>query len=631
MDLKILDILGDCICIINKDSQIVYANKALLDLCGLKKEDIVGRECFEVFHHCPKECEECYLADIICPKKAAYEGKVISVVHTHFMPDGTERLFDIKASPLRDEDGNIIGLIEVLRDITEKERAKEELEKSEKKLRLIASALGEGLYVLDGQGKLIFMNQEAERLLGWTEAELLGKSIHEIIHFKKADGTPLPAEECPILNVYRTGEKYYSSYFSEEIFIRKDGNSFPVAFIATPIIDDERIIGVVAVFRDITIRKRMKEDILNLEKFKSIADLAGGIAHDFNNLLTAIMGYVSLSKMYLDPEDKIYNYLTIAENACISARNLTYQMLLFAKGEKPSKKIIETKRLLKDTAASSIKDSIYKIQFLIPDDLWLIEVDEGQIRQVIHNLVVNACEAMPDGGTILISAENVDVTSKDELPLNKGRYVKISVKDHGVGIKREDLPRIFDPYFTTKQIDFHKGVGLGLAVCYSIIKRHDGHIFAESELGKGTTLHVLIPAAEIKKEEAKAICRGRVLLVEDEEMVGHIATEMLHHLGYYVDFVREGEQAIKLYKKSLASEEPYELVMLDLTVQRGMGGKETIKRLLEIDPDVKAVISSGYADDPVMVNYRDFGFRYAIAKPYDIEQIKEAIHKAIEG
>ncbi len=629
MDNQVLNLLGDCVCIINKEGKILFANEALLNLCGLKGEDIIGRNCFEVFHHCPRECEECYFVNIICPRKAVSDGKTVSVIHRHFMPDGTERIFDIMASPFKDDNGNIVGSIEVLRDITEKEMLKHELEKSEKRLRLIASSIGEGIYVLDGLGNLIFMNLEAERLLGWKETELLNKRVHDIIHSKKSDGSHLSEDECPILNVLKTGERYYSSYFSEEVFLRKDGTSFPVAFIATPILDEGRIIGVVAAFRDISVRKKMRDDILNLKKLESLADLAGGIAHDFNNLLTAIMGHISISKMYLRPEDKIYNNLTIAESACLNARNLTYQLLLFAKGEKPSRKVTEIAKLLRETASFFENDPRYKVEFNIPDDLWLVEVDEVQIKQVMHNLFLNAIEAMPSGGGIIIKAENYMVSERDNLPIRNGKFVKVYIKDSGIGIKQKDLTRIFDPYYTTKQMDFHKGVGLGLSLCYSVIKRHEGHIWAESEEGKGTTIYLLIPALEIQREPAAY--RGRVLLMEDDEMVGHLALEMLSHLGYHADFVRDGADAIRLYEDSLKAGRRYNFVILDLTVNKGMGGKETMERLLKIDPEIRAIISSGYVDDPVMLNYEDFGFMSAIAKPYDIDQLKDILLKIEEG
>jgi len=371
-------------------------------------------------------------------------------------------------------------------------KSREALLKSEKKLKDITSSLGEGVYVLNEHGLLTFMNPEAERLLGWTETELLNKKVHDIIHHQKADGTPLPVEDCAACKTIRTGKRYYSI---DEVFVRKDGTLFPISILSSPVIENGETIGAVVAFRDITIRKKLEEELLRVQKLESIATLSGGIAHDFNNLLTAILGYISFSKMSLSPDDKIFKNLTIAEDACRKAKDLTHKLLAFSRGGEPIKMAASITKLLKDTAVISLSGSTCKCEFSIPDDLWPVEVDEGQIMQVVHNLVINAIEAMPEGGIIHISAENITITPNDNLPLKDGRYIKVSIKDHGAGIPKEVLPRIFDPYFTTKKLDYHKGVGLGLSVCYSIIKKHNGYIFAESEIEKGTTFYIYLPAS----------------------------------------------------------------------------------------------------------------------------------------
>lgn len=241
--------------------------------------------------------------------------------------------------------------------------------------------------------------------------------------------------------------------------------------------------------------KKMEEELLKVRKLESIAILSGGIAHDFNNLLTSIMGYISLSKMSLDPEDEIFKNLSIAEDACLRAKSLTYKLLAFAKGGEPAKRTTSIAKLLKDSATASLTGPKYMCEFSMPEDLCSVEIDESQMIQVIHNLVKNACEAMPEGGIISICAENINVSPQDNLPLNPGPHVKISVKDTGVGIPEENLAKIFDPYFTTKKMDFHKGVGFGLSLCFPIIKKHEGHISVESEQGKGTTFHIYLPAS----------------------------------------------------------------------------------------------------------------------------------------
>lgn len=620
MKIDIFNIIPVCILIIDSNYDLVFANRAFLDLCGLKENDIMGKKCYESLHPSPVICK----AGIDCPLKNVMQGESVSLVHTHVMPDRTERIFEINASPMKDEGNNIVGVIEVMRDVTEMKKTEKALRDSEKKLRDITSSLGEGVYVLDENGCITFMNPEAELLLGWTEEELMNKKVHDIIHYQKPDGSPLPFEDCPVYKSIKTGKRFYST---EEVFIRKDGTKFPVSLLASPIVDNGMIKGSVSAFRDISIRKKLEEEVLKVQKLESIAALSGGIAHDFNNLLTAIMGYISLSKMSLDPEDKIYKNLSIAEDACNNARNLTYQLLAFARGEELFMKRMSIAELLRDTAIFSSSGSKCKLEFSIPEDLWHVEIDEGHMRQVIHNLIVNACEAMPKGGKIVISAENITGT-KEELPVAEGDYVRIAVKDHGIGIKKENLQKIFDPYFTTKKMDFHKGVGLGLSVCYSIIKKHKGYIFVESELGKGTTFYILLPAFKPEKEELRPVAaHGRVLVMEDDEMVGQVVREMLEYIGYEVDYVRNGAESIELYKKAKKEGKKYDAVILDLTVRSGMGGKETIGKLLKIDPDVNAIISSGYVDDPVMVNYKEYGFKGFIRKPYEIEKLVEVLRK----
>lgn len=617
---EIANTLPEYILIIDQDYNIVFANKFFLDFCGLKEEELINKKCYEFSHNCLKPCKECLL-DIVCPNEDTSES---GIVHCHIMPDGTKRIFDIRTSKLKDE--NLF--LQVLRDVTEREKCREELEEKRKKLNDITSNVAEGIYTIDLNGCLTYMNPEAERLLGWKEKELLNKKVHNIIHFKKIDGSFCAEEECLLYKSIKEGKRYYSN---EEVFIRKDGTEFPVSLLSSPIIDSGQVVGSMGIFRDISISKKFEEEILRIQKLESIAALTRGISHDFNNLLTAIMGYISLSKSELKPEDRIYNYLSIAENACINAKNLISQLLTFAKGSDLIKKKIDIKSLLIDTANFSVSGSNCNIDFSIADDLWLVEVDEGQIIQVINNLIMNACEAMLGGGTISITADNFVKEESDALPLKNGKYVRIAIKDQGIGISKDNLKRIFDPYFTTKHLDFNKGVGLGLAVSYAIIKGHDGYIYAESELGRGSIFYLFIPAIETITEESEIQnlpdLQKRILLMEDEEMVGRVTKDMLEHIGYGVDFVHNGEEAIDFYEKAMKTGKGYFAVILDLTVRKGMGGKETIKQLININPNINAIITSAYTDDPVMINFRDYGFKAALKKPYDIIALEEVFEK----
>lgn len=383
--------------------------------------------------------------------------------------------------------------------------------------------------------------------------------------------------------------------------------------------------------KEIEERKRTEEELIRAQKLESVGILAGGIAHDFNNMIAAILGNISLAKMHVSTADKIFTYLADAENVCMRTCDLTNQLITFSKGEKPVKKTFSVGALVKSAARFSLSGSNVHCEFHMPSDLWPVEVDEGQMRQVIHNIVVNACDAMPEGGIIDIFGENITVGAEGDFPLREGRFVKVSIQDHGAGISKDNLSKIFDPYFTTKTRNNRKGMGLGLAICYSIINKHEGHIAVESEEGNGATFHIYLPASlkEGKKEEKPVAGNGKILIMDDEEPVRLITGEFLRHIGYEVELVKNGEEALSLYKKAKEANQHFDVVILDLTVPGGMGGKNAIKKLLEIDPGVKGILASGYSDDPIMQDFSNHGFVGAIAKPYAFDHLHELIKKVM--
>jgi CheY-like chemotaxis protein len=312
---------------------------------------------------------------------------------------------------------------------------------------------------------------------------------------------------------------------------------------------------------------------------------------------------------------------------------LTQQLLTFSKGGAPVKKTASIADVLRDSARFALRGSNVRCEFSIPDDLWPVEIDEGQISQVIHNLIINAYQAMPDGGAIRVSAENVLLGPDHDLSLtlNLGKYVSLSVEDEGHGIPQHLVSKIFDPYFTTKT----KGSGLGLATSYSILKNHDGTITVESEVGKGSTFRIYLPVSSKKEPEKKTVKenpipgQGRVLVMDDEAILRDFVGELLELLGYEVDFACDGAETLAVYSNAQERGQPYDCVIMDLTIPGGMGGKEAIQRLLELDPNVKAIVSSGYSDDPVMADYKRYGFCGVVAKPYDAETLSEVLHKVI--
>ncbi len=392
------------------------------------------------------------------------------------------------------------------------------------------------------------------------------------------------------------------------------------------------LIGFWWLKRDISDKKRMEEEILKGQKLEALGILAGGIAHDFNNLLTGILGNISLAQLSIEQSHAAYSRMEAAGKAAVRARDLTRQLLPFSRGGAPIKKTASVSDIIKDCATFVLRGSKVRCEFVLPKDLWPVQIDEGQISQVIHNLIINAVQAMPNGGTVTVRAVNVRVTDKTALPLEKGKYVRISVGDTGVGIPQEHINKIFDPYFTTKP----KGTGLGLATSYSIVKKHGGLITVNSEPGVGTSFYFFLPASAREKapvagdERPLVKGKGRVLVMDDEPLIRDLAGEFLKLMGYSVSFARNGTEAIRLYKETLDEGRPFDAIIMDLTIPGGMGGKEAIQRIRRIDPAVKAIVSSGYSNDPIMSAHEKYGFKGVLPKPYDGNQLSQVLDKVIK-
>ena len=378
-------------------------------------------------------------------------------------------------------------------------------------------------------------------------------------------------------------------------------------------------------------RQRMEDELLKARKIKSVGVLAAGIAHDFNNLLTGILGYVSLAKVVAQTDAKVVAYLTAAEQACQRATALTQQLLTFAKGGAPVRHTVSLVELLKECVGFVLRGANVRGDIQIAADLWPVDVDAGQINQVIHNVVLNAMQAMPGGGTVQVRAENVALAAGVPFPLPEGRYVKITVQDPGCGIPKEVLSNIFDPYFTTKP----EGSGLGLTTAYAIVIKHEGYITIASEVGVGTTVVIYLPASQKAMVSAQTHSSiplsgsGRILVMDDEEMIRNVLRQLLESLGYTVECVQDGTEAVAAYQRAQAVGQPFAVVILDYTIPGGMGGLETLARLRAIDPQVTALISSGYANNPVMADWAYYGFSGVVAKPYTIAQLQEALHNVL--
>jgi signal transduction histidine kinase len=418
------------------------------------------------------------------------------------------------------------------------------------------------------------------------------------------------------------------------VLVARDLTERPIEEIAAPLRDaGGRVIGMVVAFRDITDALKAQAEQASANKLASLGLLAGGIAHDFNNILMAVMGSVSMARATL-PAGASTRALDEAEQACVRARQITWQLLTFSRGGVPVKKPVSIARLLDESATLALRGTNVRCTFDIAPTLWPVAADDGQLVQVFSNIVINAHQAMPHGGTVTIRAENVVESAarwEHALRVNPGRYVRISVADAGIGISEEHIGRIFDPYFTTKQ----QGSGLGLATSHSIVKNHGGYLSVTSTPGLGSTVFIGLPAAMPASEAPRerivqqSSARGRILVMEDEPAVGDIACNMLNFLGHDVDVVHDAHSAVEHYKDALASNRPFDAVMLDLVVPGGIGGREALSLLSDVDPAVKAIVVSGYTRDAALGGGDAGPVRAFIAKPYTLDELDSTLSSVL--
>ena len=526
--------------------------------------------------------------------------------------------------------------VAMVRDVTERKRFEQQIAAEKESLAVTLRAIGDGVITTDVDGKVIMMNNEAEKLTGWSSKDGIGQPLKSVFDVT----VDLAAQAKTQKSGYRSEAQSILLNLPENVTLTsRDGSERVIEQVASPIRDAKNeIAGVVLVFRDITARQRAEAERRKAETLEQLGLLAGGIAHDFNNLLTAIIGNISLASLLLPPDDEMAERLDDAKNASLRARDLAQQLLTFARGGAPIKKTASIGKLIQDTVSFSLRGSRNRSEFEFGEDLAPAEIDAGQISQVIANLVVNADQAMPNGGTLHVSCENFCYDTHDAVipDLAPGDYVRIRIRDEGVGIPEKYMKRIFDPYFTTKP----KGNGLGLATAYSIIKNHNGLMTVESEVHVGTIFTIYLPAAQYQEEMPVEAPRtltpamsgtGRVLVVDDEEVIRDLVEFTLTRLGYKVSQAATALQGVEIYREKLKAGKRFDVVILDLTLPGGMGGKEALKKLIEIDPTVNAIVSSGYATDATMSRYQDFGFRGVIAKPYEAAELGNIVHEVIES
>jgi two-component system cell cycle sensor histidine kinase/response regulator CckA len=500
-----------------------------------------------------------------------------------------------------------------------KHQMERKLKDSERWLSTTMSSITDAIITTDAQGRINLLNPTAAVLTGWTQDEAIGRPLAEV--FRVVD------EETRIPNPMLLANVLHKSAVSVlepvGLLITRDGDEFPVQYLPAPIRDaNDQVLGMVLVFRNIAEQRKVQRELLRVQKLESLGLMAGGVVNN-----------VALLKMRLKPEDELYRRLELVEKALWRGTELTQQLLTFAKGGAPVRKPTDVSVLLRETAELVFNGSNISTTFQFAPDLWLADIDVGQMGHAFHNLLINAKEAMPAGGMIELHCENLRARSEQLPALKPGNYVKISLNDYGMGIAPENLGRIFDPYFTTKP----HGSGLGLATVHSIIKRHEGHIAVESSVGAGAKFVIYLPAAEQGQLEPEdwpgqtvRAGKGHILIMDDEELLREATSALLEHLGYSYETAKDGSEALELYRAAMQNGHPFDAVILDLTVPGGMGGQEAVVHLRALDPDVKAIVSSGYFHDPIVANYRAHGFSGVVSKPYTIEEMSETLHRLIQ-
>ncbi|MGE5604905.1 MAG: PAS domain S-box protein [Bacteroidota bacterium] len=606
----ILENITDAFFILDDQWRFIYINHKAERLWKQNKDELIAKIIWETFPHTLK-------SNYYQQFQQAQE-KFRAVHFEDFWPT-INRWVEVHAYPSPE------GLSVYLRDISERKLMETSLTTERELLLVTLRSIGDGVIATDKNGKVILINKTAERLSGWSQKEAFGKPLNKVFYVIN-DDTSQPYEDL----VAKTISDNKIIRLDAAVLISKDLKEIYVNCNCAPIktLSGENI-GVVMVFQDITAKLRTDSELIKTEKMESLGILAGGIAHDFNNLLAGILANLQLAQIKMEHGADIKKYLKETIETTRKASELTKQLLTFSKGGAPVKQPASIADLIKDTVNFCLTGSNLKSIFRISEDLKTVEIDAGQISQVLNNIIINAKQAMPKGGVIEVYAHNVIIENDNHY--KPGQYVKIIIKDHGPGISKENLSKIFDPFFTTKP----NGSGLGLATSYSIIKKHDGYIEVESSEGAGASFVIYLPATESQPVQSDPRANfaqtgnGRILLMDDEETIRRVVGEMLTYSGYQVTSARDGSEAVAIYKSAFDNGQPFDVVIMDLTIPGGMGGQEALSHLLSINPKIKAIVSSGYANDPIIADYQKYGFAGVVIKPYKFDELSEILVKVL--
>ncbi|MDA8388834.1 MAG: PAS domain S-box protein [Nitrospiraceae bacterium] len=621
----VLDASPAAIIAMDSGGVVTLWNKSAERIFGWNEAEVAGRPCPLVPERKPARVR-------VLPGQGFRGLSIPSVEERRRRKDGS--LVDVLISecPIYEAGGRAGGLLAVITDITDRKTAERELELAHEELKQIFDTAVDGKLVLDRQFNVVRVNDTFLNMFGMSRQDVLGRKCYETSFLAHA---MCHTESCPASRILR-GEERVDAECETHL---RDGTKLIFAVKAIPFRNPcGELIGIVENLRDMSESRKMEEALQKAEKLESVGLLAGGIAHDFNNLLQGVFGYISMAKRSLNGNIEAGAMLEQAEKALGMSVNLTTQLLTFSRGGKPVTRRIKPGTIIENSAKFALSGARSKAKIVIDEDLWDIDADPGQIGQVIQNIVINANEATPDGGSVEISARNIEIgkgdLAKGSNPLlpDGGKFVLISIRDSGIGIPGQYLSRIFDPYFTTKQ----RGSGLGLSTSYSIVRNHGGAIEAASGPNGGSVFTVYLPASGRAEEEAhpasasKTGRKGKILVMDDEDILRDIVKEMVQSLGHIVEGAANGEEAIDRVNRATRSGDLFDVVILDLTVRGGMGGEETVRRIREIAPGTKAVLSSGYGEGPVISDYRSYGFAALLNKPYLIDTLKDTLDSLLQ-
>ena len=607
----IFDCAGLGILVIDREQRILASNAKFREQFAMGDVNLTGQYCREVVCKTDRPDRACpFMVTLKTGESFRCSDWVVAGRH-----------YDIVETAMRNQAGAVTGCVLVYADITERIQSEEAQRRSEERYRDLFENTNDLIVSARPDGSIEYVNGAWCSTLGYSRAEAERLSLLELLH---------PSCDAACREHLRSLLRGEGGGQVRTTLTAKDGRMVVLEGDVSLMREHGKSVGFRAILRDTTEREILEEELRKREKLESVGLLAGGIAHDFNNILTAVLGNISLAQAAAAPGDPVHARLIEAEKAALAARGLTQQLLTFSHGGSPVKRLTSVAQLVRDQTIFSCRGSSVDCQIRTDPALWAVEVDEGQIGQVVNNLVLNAVQSMNNGGTVEVSADNVTVGPQDDPLLPRGNFVRITVHDTGCGIPRENLQRMFDPYFTTKP----GGTGLGLAVTYSIVKQHGGHISVDSEWGRGTTFVLYLPASTqaLPAPEYSVLepqhGKGRILVMDDERIVREIAAAMLTELGYEAVSAVDGTAAIGLYKQARAQGRPFDAVIMDLTVPGGMGGKEAVRKLHSLDPGARVLVSSGYSNDPVMANYSEYGFCGVISKPYRLADLATALRAA---